>query len=116
MTFNNERQRSGLTGVGAPLLVGPPAAHLPSPRLSVPLVALVAGLVEALAVLLGGPAVCARTAAPCSATRQVGNRPHRRTVLQRLSDGSLELLLRGPNAGHRGADLAGMRLARSFVV
>jgi len=34
MAFKTERRRSGLTGVGAPLLVGPPRARRPSPGLS----------------------------------------------------------------------------------
>src|SRR3954468_16574311 len=98
---------SGLTGA-APLLVGPPHPGGPGGTV-LPLVAVVAGLVEPLAVLLGGPAVC-----PPVLLHRVGrhalfgDRAHRGTVPQRLSHDLLQLLLRPPDTVQGSADSRGV--------
>src|SRR3954451_13042382 len=99
--------RSGLTG-GGPLRVGPP--HPGGPRATVlPLIAVVAGLVEALAVLLGGPAMCPPVLLHRVGRHAlVGDRAHRGTIPQRLSHGLLQLLLRPPDTLQGSADARGV--------
>src|SRR5215210_5224865 len=76
-----------------------------------PLLAVVARLVEPVAVLLGGPAVCPAVLLDrVRRQTQLGHRPHRCPVPQRAGDGLLQGLLRLPHAVHSGVNQDGVYL------